>query len=71
MLREVDVAPLTLPVAQLAGRIDGEQAAVGNTIDLADLLIGATALHFDYAVATHNVGYFERIPSVRVVVPTF
>lgn len=69
-VRYIDIAPLTLPIAQLAGRIDGEQAAVGNKVDLADLLIGATALHFDYAVATHNVRHFERIPGVRVVMTT-
>jgi predicted nucleic acid-binding protein len=46
------VHPVTLGIAQLAGRIEGEQAAEGNIIAFADLLIGATALHLGYEVAT-------------------
>jgi tRNA(fMet)-specific endonuclease VapC len=64
---ELIVHPVSLAIAQLAGRIEGEQAAVGNTIAIEDLLIGATALHLGYDVATLNVRHFERIPGLRVV----
>ena len=40
--------------------------AKGIRIPLADLLIGATALELGYAVATHNVRHFERIPDLIV-----
>lgn len=41
----IPVHPVTLEIAQLAGRIEGEQAARGIVIALPDLLIGVTALH--------------------------
>ena len=41
----IRVHPVTLEIAQLAGRIEGEQAAKGVVIALPDLLIGVTALH--------------------------
>ena len=61
------VHPVTLQIAQLAGRIEGEQTAQGNIITFEDLLIGATALHFGFDVVTLNVKHFERIPSLKVV----
>jgi tRNA(fMet)-specific endonuclease VapC len=61
------VYPLTLDIAQLAGRIEGEQAAIGNIIAFEDLIIGATALHLDFEVATLNRRHFERIPGLRLV----
>lgn len=41
----VPIQPVTLEIAQLAGKLVGEQAAKGITFPIADLLIGATALH--------------------------
>jgi predicted nucleic acid-binding protein len=56
--RAVAVHPLTLEVARLAGRIHGEQMGRGVSIDFPDLLIGATALHLGFDVATLNVKHF-------------
>ena len=64
---DVPVHPLTLPMARLAGRIEGEQEAKGIKAPLADLLIGTTALHFNYAVATLNRRHFDMIPGLSVV----
>jgi predicted nucleic acid-binding protein len=50
--RDVAVVPVTAEIAELAGRIEGEQAARGISIAFEDLLIGATALHMNYAVVT-------------------
>ncbi len=36
-------------------------------IDLADLLIGATALTYSYNLATLNRKHFERIPGIQLV----
>jgi predicted nucleic acid-binding protein len=55
------------PVALRAGRIDGYSQARGERIALADLLIGATALDLGYAVATHNVRHFRKIPDLMVI----
>ena len=46
LCRAVPVQPVTLEIAKLAGRIEGEQAAKGIVIALPDLLIGVTAPHF-------------------------
>jgi predicted nucleic acid-binding protein len=63
----ISVQPVTLEVAQLAGRMEGEQAAKGIVIALPDLLIGVTALHLGYAVATLNLRHFQMIPGLRVI----
>ena len=59
--------PVSLPIAQLAGRIEGEQAAKGISIAMEDLLIGATALHLGFDVATLNVKHFSLIPGLKTV----
>ncbi len=61
------IHPMTLPIAQLAGRIEGEQAAKGISIAFEDLVIGVTALHLGFDVATINVKHFQNIPGLNVV----
>ncbi len=61
------VHPVTLPIAQLAGQIEGEQAAKGISIAVEDLMIGATALHLGYDVATLNLKHFRLIPELKIV----
>lgn len=65
--RDLAVHPVTVDIAELAGRIEGEQAARGVSIALEDLLIGATALHLGCGVATLNVRHFSLIPGLSVV----
>lgn len=67
LCRDVAVYPLTLEIAQLAGKVEGEQAARGVSIAFEDLLIGITALHLGYAVATLNSRHFAVIPGLSVV----
>ncbi|HEY7856441.1 MAG TPA: PIN domain-containing protein [Terriglobales bacterium] len=67
VFHDIIVYPLTLGIAQLAGRIEGEQAAKGISIAVEDLLIGATALHLGFAVATLNLKHFHAIPGLAVV----
>ena len=57
---------VTARVALRAGRIDGQSQANGWRIPLSDLLIGATALEWGYAVATHNVRHFAMIPDLII-----
>lgn len=66
LCQAVPVEPVTLEIAQLAGRIEGEEAAKGIVIALPDLLIGATALHLGYSVATLNARDFRKIPGLPV-----
>src|SRR5271157_1381778 len=65
--RDVAVHPVTAEIAELAGRIEGEQASRGVSIAFEDLLIGATALHLGWSVLTLNVGHFRLIPGLSVV----
>lgn len=67
LCRDLIVHPLSLPIAQLAGQIEGEQAGRGLSIAIEDLIIGATALHLSFAVATLNVRHFRVIPGLQVL----
>jgi predicted nucleic acid-binding protein len=67
LCRDLLVLPVTLEIALLAGRIEGEQPAKGNIIAFEDLVIGATALHLGFDVATLNLKHFQRIPGLNVV----
>lgn len=67
LLHALVVYPITQEIAQLAGRIEGQQAAQGISIAFPDLLIGVTALHLGYSVATLNVKHFQSIPGLSVV----
>jgi len=61
------IHPVSLDIAQLAGRIEGEQAAKGVSIAFEDLVIGATALHLGFDVATLNERHFRLIPGLKIV----
>jgi tRNA(fMet)-specific endonuclease VapC len=65
--RDMVVHPVTVEIAELAGRIEGEQAARGISIAFEDLLIGATALHVGYDVVTLNLRHFKQIPGLTVL----
>lgn len=67
LFRDMIIHPISFEIAQVAGRIEGEQAAMGNRIAFEDLMIGATAMHLGYSVASLNVKHFQRIPSLNVV----
>jgi len=64
---DVPVHPVTLDIARLAGRIEGQQEAIGVQFAFEDLLIGATALHLGYEIATLNLRDFRRIPGLSVI----
>lgn len=67
LFRDLVVHPFTLAIAQLAGRIEGEQAANGISIATEDLIIGATALILGFDVVTLNVKHFLMIPGLHVL----
>jgi predicted nucleic acid-binding protein len=62
----IPIYPLTFKIAPLSARIDGESKRKGVSIPFQDLIIGVTALEFDYAVATANVRHFQMIPGLLV-----
>ncbi len=67
--RDMVVHPVSMEIAQLAGRIEAEQMARGISIAFQDLLIGATALHVGFGVATLSVRHFQTIPGLKVLSP--
>ena len=67
LIRDVAVYPVDHSVAELAGRIGGQQAALGSTIPPIDLMIGATALSLGFSILTANVRHFRMIPGLDVL----
>jgi predicted nucleic acid-binding protein len=67
LCRDVPVHPLTLDIARLVGRIEGQQEAKGIQFAFEDLAIGVTALHLGCAVMTLNARHFQRSPGLSVV----
>lgn len=67
LIEGVPIQPVTVPIALLAGRIDGHTQAVGLRIPLSDLLIGCSALELGYRIGTANVRHFEKISGLNVV----
>jgi predicted nucleic acid-binding protein len=64
---DVPVHPVTLDIARLAGRIEGQQESIGVQFAFEDLLIGATALHLGFEVATLNLRHFRKISGLSVI----
>jgi tRNA(fMet)-specific endonuclease VapC len=63
----LEVIPYTRETAFLAGKIDGEQRALGVTVPSMDLLIGATAIEIGYSLVTVNLRHFKLIPGLTVI----
>ncbi len=64
---DLTVYPYTREAAVLAGKIGGEQQALGLNIPFSDLLIGATALSLGFSVLTINQRHFRMIPGLPVI----
>jgi predicted nucleic acid-binding protein len=60
---------VTFEIAQLVGRVKGEQAARRVSIAFEDLLIGTTALHLGHGVLSLHARHFQQIPGLSVVQP--
>jgi tRNA(fMet)-specific endonuclease VapC len=60
------VFPVSVVIARSAGRIEGALASKGIAVALDGLLIGATALHLNFGVATLNVKHFAQIHNLVV-----
>jgi tRNA(fMet)-specific endonuclease VapC len=66
LCRDMVVHPVTVAIARLAGKIEGELAEMGIAIALEDLIIGATALHTGFEVTALNLKHFQLIPGLKV-----
>ena len=63
----IPVEPFTKEMGQVAAKVDAEAKKAGRVIPFPDLLIGITALHFDYEVGTRNLRHFQMIPGLSVL----
>jgi predicted nucleic acid-binding protein len=66
---DVPVYPVTVEIARMVGRIEGQQAALGFTLAFEDLAIGVTALQLGYDIVTLNERHFQFVPGLRIVKP--
>jgi predicted nucleic acid-binding protein len=69
LCQELAIYPVTVEIARIIGRIEGQQAALGFTLAFEDLAIGVTALDLGYDVVTLNEKHFNLIPGLRIVKP--
>ena len=67
VLQAIPIHPVTAAIALRAGRIDGENSAIGIRLAISDLLIGVTAIELGYSVLTANVRHFQMIPGLTVL----
>lgn len=65
-LEGVTTYPIRHGIAARAGEIDGQLAANGAPVALADVLIAATAMHHNESVLTRNTEDFGRIEGVEI-----
>ena len=65
-LRGAEVLPLNQTIMRDFARIRGDLRRRGQIIGDADILIAATALHFDRVLVTRNLRYFNRIPGLKL-----
>ena len=66
VLASKPIHPADTAVRRKAGRLAGELANEGLSVDDGDVVIGATAAVVDEPVLTRNVEHFERIDGVAV-----
>lgn len=69
VLEVIPVIALDLSVARVHARIGREISARGDTVGAYDLIIAATAIQMDYALATFNLREFRQVPGLRVEQP--
>jgi tRNA(fMet)-specific endonuclease VapC len=62
----IPVERFTRDMAQIAAKVDAAARKTGCVIPFADLLIGATALHFGYGVNIRNLRHFLIGPNLTI-----
>jgi len=67
ILAQVETIEFDLALARQHAGIWATLEASGKVIGPYDLLIAATALHYDHPVATLNVAEFRQVPGLRLI----
>jgi tRNA(fMet)-specific endonuclease VapC len=58
---------LNLPIIEKFAEVRAHLRRKGQIISDFDILLGATALHYDLIVLTYNKKHFERIPDIKIL----
>jgi len=64
LLPALEVLPLDLQSAEIAGRIHADLELAGQPIGRADPMIAAVALRNDRTLVTGNQSHYRRIPAL-------
>ncbi|HXA13662.1 MAG TPA: PIN domain-containing protein [Opitutaceae bacterium] len=70
VLSEIEAIDFDLSVARRHARLWAGLEKTGEVIGAYDLLIAATALHYDHAVVTLNPSEFRHVAGLRIIDPT-
>jgi predicted nucleic acid-binding protein len=66
---DIPVLPFDLYITRIHAQLSAQLLAMGRVIAQNDLMIAATALAHDYAIFTHNLHDFQRVPDQIVEAP--
>ncbi|HEY7030069.1 MAG TPA: type II toxin-antitoxin system VapC family toxin [Thermomicrobiales bacterium] len=66
MLQTMNVLGLSRAVSRRAARIGSSLRTQGTRLPLPDVLIAATAVHYDLTLVTRNLKHYERIPDLKL-----
>lgn len=66
VIERVKILPFDVGTAHVFGALAARLDDEGEPLDIADLQIAATALHYGLELVTGNVKHFERVPGLRI-----
>lgn len=64
-IHTAEILPMSLAIAELAGRILGDLQRSGQPIGIADSVIAATAIEHNLTLVTGNQIYYQRIQTLN------
>ena len=65
-LKNFQLLNLNLPIIEKFAEVRAHLRRKGQMISDFDILLGATALHYDLIVLTYNRKHFKRIPDITI-----
>jgi tRNA(fMet)-specific endonuclease VapC len=65
-LEHFQLLNLNLPIVEKFAEVRAHLRRQGQLISDFDMLLGATALHYDLTVLTYNRKHFSRIPDIKI-----
>lgn len=65
-LLRFDILPYSYDMAKIAAELDATLAKKGQTLDLADIIIAATAKSRRLSLVTRNTRHYRRIPGLTI-----